>query len=53
MRSAPAIYLATALFIAGVFVGDGLRFAGESFRYLVGLTMQAVAFAALILNSRE
>jgi hypothetical protein len=45
--------LATVLFIAGVFVGDGVRLADGSFRYLVGLTMQAVALAALIINSRE
>jgi hypothetical protein len=53
MRSAPVIYLATALFIAGVFVGDGLRFSGESFRYIVGLTMQGLAMMALILNSKD
>lgn len=47
------MYLATALFIAGVFVGDGLRFSGESFRYIVGLTMQGLAMMALIINSRE
>ena len=52
-RNAVVIYLATALFIAGVFVGDGLRFAGESFRYIVGLTMQGIAMMALILNSKD
>jgi hypothetical protein len=47
------VYIATALFIAGVFVGDGLRFSGESFRYIVGLTMQGLAMMALILNSKD
>ena len=50
---AKVVYLATALFIAGVFVGDGLRFSGESFRYIVGLTMQGLAMMALILNSKD
>ena len=52
-RNVMTVYLATALFIAGIFVADGIHLAEESFRYIVGLTMQGLAMMALILNSKD
>lgn len=50
-RRAIAVYAATILYIAGVFVGDMFPLAEDNFRLVCGLALQGIALMLLIMKA--